>query len=127
MLTFSLKSYTSGSLKAVLLSAVCWDDAELSAAGSSFLVQPESMVTIITRASRNIPGFFICFFSLFVMIRDLFQEVDDRQVLRAHALALAAFDTFAGLAELIAKQLVIREIDRPAFFLQVFPHVFIIY
>ena len=48
------------------------------------------------------------------------------QVLGAHTFALAALYTVLGFAKLTAQNLIIGEIDRPALFRQILPHILVV-
>ena len=63
---------------------------------------------------------------MLIMLRDGFEVVDYRQMLRAHTLTLAAFDALARLAVLSRKQFIIGEVNRPALLSHVFATVFIV-
>ena len=62
------------------------------------------------------------YFSVLKPARNLFQIINDRQVLRTHLLALTAGDTFGGFSERLRQSVIIGEGYRPALFLHVLAH-----
>ena len=60
------------------------------------------------------------------MLCHVLEKIDDVQMLGAHALALAALHAVAGFAVPGGEVLVVGEVDGPALFRQILPHVLVV-
>ena len=63
---------------------------------------------------------------MFKVILHIFEQPDDRQMLRTDAFALATFDTIRSLASFAGEDVLVGEIDRPALLFQILAHIFVI-